>query len=612
MSGIVYKELISLASAWSPPPSIAAIPLADLAQYLFDEYKLSLKDNNDDDEISFPQDAVGQKILVRGLLTIRPPTPPLPQSIIDAVHLHLINESKARLSIGLTDIQTIKSEMTTPLDVSDRVSVWQGDITALSVDAIVNAANDRLLGCFQPSHKCIDNIIHAAAGPLVRMDCAKIVQNQGHLEPTGECKITRAYCLPSRFILHAVGPIVRGGIITAESCRQLASCYTSCLTTAMQCPVPITTVAFCCISTGLFGFPQDAACQLAVASVREFLHHHPNSFERVIFNVFKDEDYHLYKTYLSDDSVNRPLDVVVGDLTVRQTPFSDQSLISNSRALMFSKARGWLNDADCILIAAGAGMSAAAGLDYTDTVMFKDKFPAMAARGFTCFYDFIGYRGWSDALKWGYLSMFVKLVRYEWPTDSPIYTILLSYIKTRDYFINTSNADGLFYRCGYDANRIYTPQGAYSLMQCMKPCRQDAYWDTLPVIERMLPAIDKSTNLLTDEKLIPRCPHCGTKDVFLNVRAANWFLETPREESRLRFESWMSKAMHKRLVIVEIGVGFNTPSVIRWPCEDMTRRNPQAHLIRINLGDADVPNDIASRCLSAQMVADEAVAALFT
>ena len=172
--------------------------------------------------------------------------------------------------------------------------LWQGDITRLAVDAIVNAANSALLGCFQPLHYCIDNAIHTYAGLDLRNCCNEIMQKQGHPEPTGQAKMTPGFNLPCQYVLHTVGPIVDGRL-TQTHCDQLASCYRACLTLAEENGCG--SIAFCCISTGVFGFPKQEAAEIAVRTVKDYKQAHQSRI-KVIFNVFKGEDYAIYQALL--------------------------------------------------------------------------------------------------------------------------------------------------------------------------------------------------------------------------------------------------------------------------------------------------------------------------
>ena len=172
--------------------------------------------------------------------------------------------------------------------------LWQGDITTLRCDAIVNAANSKMLGCFCPCHGCIDNAIHTFSGLQLRMACADLMKKQGHEEPTGEAKITPAYNLPCKYVLHTVGPIIQGKLTKRDE-DLLASCYRSCLELAEKNQVK--SIAFCCISTGEFHFPNERAAQIAVETVKEYKRH-TNSKMKVIFNVFKEIDWHIYREFL--------------------------------------------------------------------------------------------------------------------------------------------------------------------------------------------------------------------------------------------------------------------------------------------------------------------------
>ncbi|HIV95518.1 MAG TPA: protein-ADP-ribose hydrolase, partial [Candidatus Sellimonas avistercoris] len=189
---------------------------------------------------------------------------------------------------GITDLTDL-----TP--VSDGIYLWQGDITTLKCDAIVNAANSGMTGCYVPNHRCIDNCIHTFSGIQLRLLCGTIMEKQGYPEPTGTAKLTPAFNLPCRYILHTVGPIVSGRL-TETHCRQLADCYQSCLELAAG--HGLHSVAFCCISTGEFHFPNDKAAEIAVQTVREFLAK-DTSVKNVIFNVFKDLDRDIYTRLLA-------------------------------------------------------------------------------------------------------------------------------------------------------------------------------------------------------------------------------------------------------------------------------------------------------------------------
>ena len=175
--------------------------------------------------------------------------------------------------------------------------IWQGDITRLKVDAIVNAANSQMLGCFHPLHRCIDNAIHSAAGVQLREECHQLMLQQGHEEPTGQAKITKAYNLPCKHVIHTVGPIIPNGLPTDFQKEQLASCYRNIMACADE--NELESVAFCCISTGEFRFPNELAAEIAVKTVSDYLSTHPNtSLKHIVFNVFKDVDKEIYQRLL--------------------------------------------------------------------------------------------------------------------------------------------------------------------------------------------------------------------------------------------------------------------------------------------------------------------------
>ncbi|WP_439659052.1 protein-ADP-ribose hydrolase [Lentzea sp. HUAS TT2] len=229
-----------------------------------------------------PREAVDRRRMLRAVLTVREPAPLDPElvAVLDAV---LGGERRRRPAADA-------------LSLPAPVAVWRGDITRLKADAIVNAANDALLGCFQPMHACVDNAIHHAAGPRLRADCQRIMALQGAAERTGTAKITRGYHLPASFVLHTVGPIVHGNLLPAHG-TALADSYRACLDLAAEVP-GIRTVAFCGISTGIFGFPKRPAARVAVGTVRDWLAAHPGRFERVVFVAFGAEDESVYRELL--------------------------------------------------------------------------------------------------------------------------------------------------------------------------------------------------------------------------------------------------------------------------------------------------------------------------
>lgn len=233
--------------------------------------------------IEISKDHAEQKKLLRSLMNIRMAAP-ISDAFLQTQDEYLKEETKSK---GITDIRELKP-------VEEGIYLWQGDITTLRCDAIINAANSGMTGCYQPCHNCIDNCIHTYAGIQLRNACAKIMEKQGYEEPTGQAKITPAFNLPCKYVLHTVGPIIQGHL-TKRHEELLASCYRSCLELADENDVK--SIAFCCISTGVFMFPNERAAEIAVQTVRNY-RREKNSGIGVIFNVWKDVDYEIYRELL--------------------------------------------------------------------------------------------------------------------------------------------------------------------------------------------------------------------------------------------------------------------------------------------------------------------------
>ena len=233
----------------------------------------------------FPEEEQSQRRLLRSLMNVRPPFP-LDKEFLAVQDALLLAEREEK---GVVDVADL------PASASDsRLILWQGDITRLSVDAIVNAANSAMLGCFVPCHGCIDNAIHSAAGLQLRDECNRLMERQGHPEPAGQAKLTAGYNLPARYVLHTVGPVIQDRVSRRDR-ELLASCYRACLELAAE--HDLQSIAFCCISTGEFRFPNREAAQIAVQTVKEFLRT-PTSIKKVIFNVFKEIDADIYLALL--------------------------------------------------------------------------------------------------------------------------------------------------------------------------------------------------------------------------------------------------------------------------------------------------------------------------
>ncbi|MBR1668423.1 MAG: protein-ADP-ribose hydrolase [Bacteroidaceae bacterium] len=224
-----------------------------------------------------PTSLAERQRLMRALMNVWQPHP-VSQELLEAQDRELQRQREER---GVVEFE------------EEGLFLWQGDITRLKVDAIVNAANSQMLGCWVPLHNCIDNCIHSAAGIQLRAECDQLMKAQGHDEPTGKAKITKGYNLPAKHVIHTVGPIIENGIPTPEQEEQLASCYRSCLAIAEE--HHLQSIAFCCISTGVFHFPNQRAAEIAVETVKNFPR---RSLKTIVFNVFLDKDYDIYQKLL--------------------------------------------------------------------------------------------------------------------------------------------------------------------------------------------------------------------------------------------------------------------------------------------------------------------------
>lgn len=254
--------------------------MASRLEYLIDV----LKSEQGLTELEIPEKVEEQEVLYRALQNVRYPAP------VTADFLYQQDRylQEKLLEKGVIDLRDL-----TP--IRPNLYLWQGDITRLAVDAIVNAANSKLLGCFVPNHSCIDNAIHTAAGVELRLACHELMQEQGRDEATGQAKMSKAYNLPSRYVLHTVGPIIYEEVTDLER-RQLVSSYEECLNLAYE--KGLRSLAFCCISTGEFRFPNEEAAKIAIETVVQFQKKHTDMI--VVFNVFKDLDYAIYADLLKN------------------------------------------------------------------------------------------------------------------------------------------------------------------------------------------------------------------------------------------------------------------------------------------------------------------------
>lgn len=265
--------------------------------YLLHEFK---EDSGRYRDLETGEDYGEKRMLLRSLMNIRMPGK-MNENVVKVQDEFLTEEAREKGIVELTDIPTAAEQYGSSHPYADKISVWQGDITRLRAGAIVNAANSQMLGCFVPCHKCIDNAIHSAAGIELREACSHYMKRRRmqygarYEEPTGQAVLTKGYNLPADYVIHTVGPIV-GGSLNQKLKDDLKSCYLN----VLKCCVEhkIRSVAFCCISTGEFHFPNDEAAKIAADTVTGFLKEHGPDFDRIIFNVFKDVDRELYEAEL--------------------------------------------------------------------------------------------------------------------------------------------------------------------------------------------------------------------------------------------------------------------------------------------------------------------------
>jgi NAD-dependent SIR2 family protein deacetylase len=269
-----------------------------------------------------------------------------------------------------------------------------------------------------------------------------------------------------------------------------------------------------------------------------------------------------------------------------------------------------IHNSERLLIGAGAGMSAAAGLDYTDTVTFARVFPKWAERGHRMQYEFVGDHFWAEPAKWAYWATHLNHTFYEFP-PSPLYRKLHAIVRDKDFYVITSNADGLFIKSGFEADRVFQAQGNYERLKCTRSCTPET-WDTKPFIDRILDHIDYETLQVADPAVLPTCPYCGAP-LFVAFREREEYAEQEADYRR-----WLGGVWDKKLVVIEIGVGFNTPGVIRWPFERLVDMHDDVAFFRINGDYRDfagtarpvIPDRIISKSESFYTDAKEIIEAL--
>lgn len=368
-------------------------------------------------------------------------------------------------------------------------------------------------------------------------------------------------------------------------------------------------VAFPCISTGRFAFPAEIAAAIALRTIVKWLNAYPKADLRVILVLYSDSDVEHYSNALRQlyPALPPPRPII-------NLPMVPEVVLR------------WIKEADSVIIHAGAGLSADAvhptlghGLDYTSESLFTQLYPGLLkSTSMRALYHTIGYE-WTDVSYFTFLALFDELAaadplglpsqrNAQWAFilahghnvlnwgSTPLYNSLFSLARSKSsYAVLTSNADTLFVQSGFDPLRVWTPQGSYANFQCHEPCRKDAFFPSTPWFDQAAPFYDPETMRLTDDALIPTCAFCGG-EVFLNVRGGDWFLDAPQAGQRERYlsqvESMVERATKKgkHVVLLEMGAGFNTPSVVRWPSEELVdQHGGLIKLVRINVGHPEVP-----------------------
>lgn len=299
---------------------------------------------------------------------------------------------------------------------------------------------------------------------------------------------------------------------------------------------------------------------------------------------------------------------------VKRTPLLLRDALSmrpSDRSTSIDRIAEWLERSPRVLIGAGAGLSVAAGLDYTDEESFARHYPGLRRQGFRACYELIGRHDLPGPLFWGYWAVHVKLARFT-PDVAPVYEALYRVCADKDVFVMTSNVEGLFTRHGFEADQIWTRQGDFAHMHCTErrlPSCAELVWPSEPIVQRVLEHLDPITQE-ADPAVVPRCPACGGS-VFFNVREDATFVEAPYLEQGERCIAWIESAMREPLLILEIGAGFNTPGVVRYPLERLASQHADARFVRINREYATVPASLANRALGIAGDAGEVVASVW-
>jgi O-acetyl-ADP-ribose deacetylase (regulator of RNase III)/NAD-dependent SIR2 family protein deacetylase len=454
------------------------------------------------------------------------------------------------------------------------IGIWRGDICKLRVGALVNAANEGGLGCFQPSHRCIDNVLHRAAGPRLREACRELMQTRRTPLSAGSPPLlTPGYHLFAQHVLHVTGPCLqpRGRQPTAEERATLARCYTGCLQAAAE--AGIRSIAFCCLSAGLFGYPSRDAAAVALSTVSGWIREEPSRsalFDAIIFDVFTEEDERSYRSQAADLLFSLPS----GDANtlIKEDADTVNTAAAAAAAAGVERAAHDIAGATHLLIVAAAGLSISRDLPnnpYHSNDDFAYHYPAAVRYGYQNGFEAMGLS--ADArvplgVRVAHTARHFLNMRFRFPPTKGYEQLhtLASTFPAEHVFVWTSNVDGCFERSGFDRTRVYTTQGEMDKYQCT---RCGNVWRC----EDQLRAIDQAAvdGVLTDLSLGLSCPRCGaTFDELLpNLRGGDWFNHTPYDETSRRLVAWLDGIVASKasVAVLEIGVGPNTPVVTRIP-----------------------------------------------
>jgi O-acetyl-ADP-ribose deacetylase (regulator of RNase III)/NAD-dependent SIR2 family protein deacetylase len=449
-----------------------------------------------------------------------------------------------------------------------RIAIWRGDICRLAVGAIVNAANDQGLGCFQPHHRCIDNVLHRAAGPRLREECRTQMARRGSPLSAGTPPLlTSGYHLPAQHVLHVTGPCLqpRGRQPTADERATLARCYMGCLETAAA--AGIRTLAFCCLSAGLFGYPSRDAAAVALSTVRAWLLDDPSrtsQFDALVFDVFTEEDDASYRALAPSILSPQP-----------DRPVSSEGGASSGGQTAIDRAAAEIGRCDYLLIVAAAGLSISLDLPnnpYHSASDFARHYPVAARYGYANGFQAMGLAA-DERLPLGvrlaHTARHFLNMRFRFP-PTPGYAALRALAEAfpaEHVFVWTSNVDGCFERAGFDPSRIYQTQGEMNRFQCARAgcgrvweCEEQLRQVDAAAVDGVLP--DASIGLLA-------CPRCGAhfRELRPNLRGGDWFDPSPYVPAAEQLLAWLDERVTSRaaVAVLEVGVGPNTPIVTRIP-----------------------------------------------